>query len=106
MVRPRFAGLVDIAEGLLIEEAASRNESRTSVARGAPSDAELTQRGVSYRGARIGFIRERVTPLESGYRVEQTGELTITVLGRERRMRIEGSTETGADGKLREFSFR
>ena len=70
------------------------------------ADAELTQRGVSYRGARIGFIRERVTPLESGYRVEQTGELTITVLGRERRMRIEGSTETGADGKLREFSFR
>ncbi len=69
-------------------------------------DAELTQRGVFYRGARIGFIRERVTPLEDGYRVEQTGDLTLTVLGRERRMRIEGSAETGTNGELRGFSFR
>ena len=69
-------------------------------------DAELTQRGMFYRGARIGFIRERVTPLEDGYRVEQTGDLTLTVLGRERRMRIEGSAETGTNGELRGFSFR
>ena len=70
------------------------------------TDAELTQRGVFYRGARIGFIRERVTPLEDGYRVEQTGDLTLTVLGRKRRMRIEGSAETGSNGELRTFSFR
>ena len=37
------------------------------------TDAELTQRGVFYRGARIGFIRERVTPLVDGYRVETDG---------------------------------
>lgn len=70
------------------------------------TDAELTQRGVFYRGSRIGFIRERLTPLEHGYRAEQTGDLTLTVLGRERRMRMEGSAETGAGGELREFSFR
>lgn len=78
------------------------------------TDAELSQRGVFYRGARIGFIRERLTPLDGddgdrghrGYRAEQTGDLTLTVLGRERRMRMEGSAETGANGELRTFSFR
>jgi hypothetical protein len=70
------------------------------------ADAELTQRGVFYRGAKIGFIRERLTPLENGYRAEQTGDLTLTVLGRERRMKMEGSAETGSSGELREFSFR
>ena len=58
-------------------------------------DAELTQRGVFYRGSRIGYIRERFTPLENGFRAEQTGELTLNLLGRERRVRMEGSAESG-----------
>jgi hypothetical protein len=69
-------------------------------------DAELTQRGVFYRGARIGYIRERFTPLSSGFRAEQKGELTLNLLGRERRVRMEGSAETGRKGELRGFDFR
>jgi hypothetical protein len=69
-------------------------------------DAELTQRGVFYRGSRIGYIRERFTSLENGFRAEQTGELTLNLLGRERRVRMEGSAESGRKGELRSFSFR
>jgi hypothetical protein len=69
-------------------------------------DAELTQRGVFYRGARIGFIRERFTPLGSGFRAEQKGELTLNLLGRERRVRMEGSAECGRKGEIRAFTFR
>lgn len=68
--------------------------------------AELTQRGVFYRGARIGFIRERFTPLERGFRAEQTGELKLNLLGRERRVMMEGSAETGAANELESFTFR
>jgi hypothetical protein len=69
-------------------------------------DAGLTQRGVFYRGARIGHIRERLTPLAGGFRAEQQGELTLNLLGRERRVRMEGSAETGRKGELRAFTFR
>ncbi|MGH9318495.1 MAG: transglutaminase-like domain-containing protein [Vicinamibacteria bacterium] len=69
-------------------------------------EAELTQRAVFYRGARIGYLRERFTPLPHGFRAEQTGELTLNLLGRERRVEMEGSAETGAKGELRRFSFR
>ncbi len=69
-------------------------------------DADLTQRGVFYRGVRIGYIRERFTPLANGFRAEQTGELTLNLLGRERRVRMEGSAESGRKGELRGFSFR
>jgi Transglutaminase-like superfamily len=69
-------------------------------------DAELTQRGVFYRGSRIGYIRERFTPLASGFRAEQSGELKLNLLGRERRVRMEGSAESGRRGELRTFTFR
>lgn len=69
-------------------------------------DAELTQRGVFYRGGRIGYIRERFTSLANGFRAEQKGELTLNLLGRERRVRMEGSAETGRKGELRGFTFR
>src|SRR3990172_1193737 len=69
-------------------------------------DAELTQRGVFYRGARIGYIRERFTPLANGFRAEQKGELTLNLMGRERRVRMEGSAESGTKGELRGFRFR
>jgi hypothetical protein len=74
----------------------------------AEREAELTQRGVFYRGARIGYIRERFIPLEDdgGFRAEQKGELRLTLLGRERRVEMEGMAETGAGGELRGFSFR
>jgi hypothetical protein len=76
---------------------------------GSARTAELTQRGVFYRGARIGFIRERFTPLEEsegGFLAEQTGELTLNLLGRERRVTMEGSADVGGGGELRSFSFR
>jgi hypothetical protein len=75
----------------------------------AEREAELTQRGVFYRGSRIGYIRERFTPIEGGeggFRAEQKGELRLTLLGRERQVEMEGTAETDAAGKLRAFSFR
>ncbi len=66
-------------------------------------DAELTQRGVFYRGARIGFIRERFTPLANGFRAEQTGELTLNLLGRERRVRMEGARGERSQGRAAEL---
>jgi hypothetical protein len=72
----------------------------------ADRDAELTQRGVFYRGSRIGYIRESFTPIATGFRAEQKGELTLNLLGRERRVRMEGSAESGRKGELRGFAFR
>jgi hypothetical protein len=72
----------------------------------AEAGVELTQRGIFYRGARIGYIREQRTPLDQGYLAQQKGDLTLTLLGRERRMQMEGSARTGAKGELREFQFR
>ncbi|MDX1390430.1 MAG: hypothetical protein R3344_14670, partial [Acidobacteriota bacterium] len=114
-IRPgRFLSIAIVAAwAILLGVHASRSYARRDAAElvgltanPTSTAAELTQRGVFYRGARIGFIRERLTPLEAGYRAEQTGDLTLTVLGRERRMKMEGSAETGAGGELREFSFR
>jgi hypothetical protein len=73
---------------------------------GSAGGAELTQRGVFYRGERIGYIREKLTETASGFRAEQDGELTLNLLGRERRVRMEGSAETGRRGQLRSFTFR
>jgi hypothetical protein len=71
-----------------------------------PSEAGITQRGVFYRGSRIGFVRERFTPLREGARAEQEGQFTLNILGRERQMDIAGSATVGAGGELEEFSFR
>ncbi len=76
------------------------------LAPGSSPDAELTQRGVFYRGGRIGHIRERFTELPNGFRAEQDGEFTLNLLGRERRVRMEGSAETGRRGELKSFTFR
>ena len=95
--------------GLHISRSYARSEASSlidlSASRG-PGEAELTQRGVFYRGARIGYIRERLTPLENGYRVEQSGAFTLKLLGRERQMKMEGSAETGPRGDLQEFQFQ
>ena len=68
--------------------------------------AGLTQRGVYYRGSRIGHIRERLTPRGEGYRAEQSGAFTLTVLGRERRLGIDGAADVDGAGRLRSFEFR
>jgi len=70
-----------------------------------PTAAELTQRGVFYRGARIGYIRERHTPLDGGYRAEQSGQFALELLGRQREMQMEGAAETGPSGQLVKFQF-
>ncbi len=95
--------------GLHISQNYARSETATLIdlsASSGPDQAELTQRGVFYRGERIGYIRERLTPLESGYRVEQSGEFTLKLLGRERQMKMEGSATTGPRGELRTFKFQ
>jgi hypothetical protein len=69
-------------------------------------NANLTQRGVFYRGSKIGFIREKLTPLENGLLAEQKGRFTLKVMGRERNLDIAGSAELGAGGVLNNFSFR
>ncbi len=84
----------------------SRPEAVELVDLDAPAEAELTQRGVFYRGARIGRIRERLIPLPDGFRAEQEGRFTLNVLGRERTMEVEGSADLASDGKLRSFRFR
>ncbi len=72
----------------------------------APIGAEITQRGVFYRGARIGYIREKITPLDNGVRAEQEGQFTLNVLGHERVMDIDGTATLGENGQLAAFTFR
>ena len=101
--------------GLHISRSYARSEASTlidlsassgSIFTGFTGEAELTQRGVFYRGERIGYIRERLTPLENGYRAEQSGEFTLKLLGRERQMKMEGTATTGSRGELRTFKFQ
>ncbi len=114
-IRPgRFLSIaiVSLWLGLLgfhISRNYARSETTTVIdlsASSGPAEAELTQRGVFYRGERIGYIRERLTPLENGYRAEQSGEFTLKLLGQEREMRMEGSATTGSRGELRTFKFQ
>ena len=72
----------------------------------APMGANLTQRGVFYRGSKIGFIREKLTPLEDGLLAEQKGQFTLNVMGKERNLEIEGSAKLTVGGVLNEFSYR
>ncbi len=72
----------------------------------APVGANLTQRGVFYRGSKIGFIREKLTPLEDGHLAEQKGRFTLNVMGKERNLEIEGSAKLAVGGVLNEFSYR
>jgi hypothetical protein len=71
-----------------------------------PSDAAVTQRGVFYRGSRIGFVRERFLPLDHGARTEQEGRFRLNVLGQERELAIAGSANVGTGGELETFTFR
>jgi hypothetical protein len=71
-----------------------------------PSEAGVTQRGVFYRGSRIGFVRERFLPLDHGARTEQEGRFRLNILGQERELEIAGSANVGTGGELQTFSFR
>ncbi|MFQ5791375.1 MAG: transglutaminase-like domain-containing protein [Acidobacteriota bacterium] len=72
----------------------------------APTEAKLTQRGVYYRGTRIGFVREKLAPLKPGFRAEQEGRFILNVLGRQRQIEIAGAATLDDGGRLEEFSFR
>ncbi len=71
-----------------------------------PSEAGVTQRGVFYRGSRIGFVRERFVPLDNGGRAEQEGRFRLNILGQERELEIAGSATVGSGGELEKFTFR
>jgi len=72
----------------------------------APTEAGVTQRGVFYRGSRIGFVRERFEPQGEGARAEQEGRFRLNILGRERELHIAGTATVGAGNRLQEFTFR
>jgi hypothetical protein len=69
-------------------------------------DGSITQRGVFYRGSRIGHVRERITPTETGLRAEQQARFKLNVLGRERTVEMDGTADTGSLGQLERFEFR
>ncbi|MEE9180918.1 MAG: transglutaminase-like domain-containing protein [Vicinamibacteria bacterium] len=94
------------AFGMHLVRSAPGKTSATILDAASPAEAGITQRGVFYRGHRIGFVRERFTPLKEGARAEQEGRFTLNILGRERQMDIYGSATVGAGGQLKEFSFR
>lgn len=73
---------------------------------GTPSGPGLTQRGVFYRGARIGYVRETLSELPSGVHTEQEGVFTLNVMGQERKMKISGGADVDRSGRLLRFSFR
>ena len=95
-----------VAFGIHILRNAPRKASATILDATSPAEAGITQRGVFYLGNRIGFVRERFTPLKEGARAEQEGQFTLNILGQERQMDISGSATVGAGGELDEFSFR
>jgi hypothetical protein len=76
------------------------------VALAMPLDAVMTQRGVFYRGSRIGYVRETLTPLKGGVRARQEGRFTLNVMGRERAMDISGSLTIGDSGELETFDYK
>jgi len=78
--------------------APSASASATLLDMASPSEAGLTQRGVFYRGNRIGFVRERFVPLPEGSRSEQEGRFRMNILGRERELDIGGSATVGRGG--------
>ena len=94
------------AFGIHLLRNAPAKVSATLLDAASPTEAGITQRGVYYRGNRIGFMREKFTPLEDGARAEQEGQFTLNILGRERQMDIAGSATVDAEGELAEFSFR
>jgi hypothetical protein len=66
----------------------------------------MTQRGVFYRGSRIGYVRETLNPSEDGVRAQQEGRFTLNVMGRERSMGISGSLTIGDSGELETFYYK
>jgi hypothetical protein len=71
-----------------------------------PLGPGITQRGVYYRGSRIGFMREKLVPDGDGVRAEQEGRFTLNVMGRKRVIDLGGSASLSRGGKLEEFSYR
>ncbi|MEE2637135.1 MAG: hypothetical protein VYE68_07890 [Acidobacteriota bacterium] len=62
-------------------------------------------RGVYYRGAKIGFTVSQVVPIENGYRLEEDGQLEMTLLGATTPARIQTDALVDTDFTLRSFEF-
>ncbi len=78
----------------------------TEVVLDSPLGADITQRGVYYRGSRIGFMREKLVSDGEGVRAEQEGRFTLNVMGRKRVIDLGGSASLGRGGNLEKFSYR
>jgi hypothetical protein len=111
-IRPgRLAGVVIVAGwAILLSTHLWRSYAPSTegenVALATPREAAMTQRGVFYRGSRIGYVREMLTPLENGMRAKQEGRFTLNLMGQERSMGVSGSLEIGTNGELLKFDYK
>ena len=62
-------------------------------------------RGVYYRGAKIGFTVRQVLPTDDGFRLEEDGQLEMTLLGATTAARIRTIAEVDDTFVLRSFEF-
>ena len=61
--------------------------------------------GVYYRGAKIGFTVRQVLPTGDGFRIEEDGQLEMTLLGATTATRIRTTADVDAGFALRSFEF-
>ncbi|HJN46332.1 MAG: transglutaminase-like domain-containing protein [Vicinamibacterales bacterium] len=62
-------------------------------------------RGVYYRGAKIGFTVRQVVPTNDGFRLEEDGQLEMTLLGATTAARIRTTAHVDDTFALRSFEF-
>ncbi|MDP6582305.1 MAG: transglutaminase-like domain-containing protein [Vicinamibacterales bacterium] len=62
-------------------------------------------RGVYYRGAKIGFTARQVVPTNDGFRLEEDGQLEMTLLGATTAARIRTTARVDDTFALRSFEF-
>ena len=62
-------------------------------------------RGVYYRGAKIGFTVRQVLPIDDGFRLEEDGQLEMTLLGATTAARIRTIAVVDDTFALRSFEF-
>ena len=62
-------------------------------------------RGVYYRGAKIGFTVRQVLPTDNGFRLEEDGQLEMTLLGATTAARIRTIAQVDDNFALRSFEF-
>ena len=62
-------------------------------------------RGVYYRGAKIGFTVRQILPTDDGFRLEEDGQLEMTLLGATTAARIRTIAQVDDTFALRSFEF-